>query len=56
MIMYADGISMVKDKAKAAELYKRAADGGSSLAVSSLDFIYKEYRGVERSRAKALEL
>ena len=40
-VMYADGDGVEKDLGKAAQLYKKACDGGEMLGCRNLDIIYK---------------
>ncbi len=56
VILYANGRGVEKDDAKAAELYRKAADAGNSRGLVALGILYANGRGVEKDDAKAAEL
>lgn len=54
--IYADGLGVKKDDAKAAEYYRRAAQMGDVQGTFALGLIYAEGRGVQKDRRAAAEL
>jgi hypothetical protein len=51
--MYANGKGVPANPAKAAELYRRAADGGNAEAMCNLALAYAQAKGVERNLSEA---
>jgi TPR repeat protein len=55
-VLHESGKGVPKDKAKAAELYKKACDAGSASGCFALGLMYKWGKGVAQNKTKASEL
>lgn len=55
-IFYDNGFGCIQDNGKAAEFYKKAADGGNANAMNNLGVMFANGKGVEKSLEKAVEL
>ncbi len=54
--MYARGIGVAQDDAKAVSLFQQACDAGKLLGCSNLGVMYTRGRGVAQDDAKAVSL
>jgi uncharacterized protein len=55
-VCYDNGREVVRDAAKAAELYRRAVDAGNATGMVFLGDLYKKGLGVAKHEAKVEEL
>jgi len=54
--MYKHGDGVTEDQSKAAELFRKACDGGSRSECHNLGWMYKKGEGVTADQSKAAEL